>query len=183
VQSATTGSAVRVDIARAAPYLIVLLIASSFAWLWTFDQARSMGNMPGTMGMSVAAFLVMWGFMMTAMMLPSAAPTAALYSRTIVSDRYRRLGAFAAGYLLVWTATGVPAYVLAWLADVAVGRSLGIALAAGIFVANGAYQLTPLKYACLSHCRTPMGSVFEYASWHGRLRDLRVGLHHGAYFF
>jgi predicted metal-binding membrane protein len=57
------------------------------------------------------------------------------------------------------------------------GRWLG----AGVFGVAGIYQLTPLKEACLRHCRSPVGSLFHYASFSGPLRDLRVGLHHGAY--
>lgn len=176
-----TGSAVRLDLSRNAPDLALLLIVAALAWLWTVSESRTMGNMPGTMGLSIPAFLLMWGLMMTAMMLPSAAPTAALFSRTITADRVPRLVTFALGYLVVWTATGIPAYVLAWVADVAVDRSLGVALAAAIFVGNGVYQLTRLKTSCLSHCRTPISSVFHYASWTGRLREFRVGVHHGAY--
>jgi predicted metal-binding membrane protein len=41
--------------------------------------------------------------MMAAMMLPSAAPFASLYSRTFTDGRGSRLGAFASGYLIVWT--------------------------------------------------------------------------------
>jgi predicted metal-binding membrane protein len=52
---------------------------------------------------------------------------------------------------------------------------------AAIFALAGVYQLTPLKGACLSHCRTPVGSLFHYASYKGPGRDLRVGIHHGLY--
>jgi predicted metal-binding membrane protein len=52
---------------------------------------------------------------------------------------------------------------------------------AGVLVVAGVYQLTPLKDVCLRHCRTPIGSLFRYASFQGRTRDLRVGAHHGAY--
>jgi predicted metal-binding membrane protein len=50
-----------------------------------------------------------------------------------------------------------------------------------IFAVAGIYQLTPLKEVCLRHCRTPVGSLFHYASFRGSARDLRVGIHHGAY--
>ena len=52
---------------------------------------------------------------------------------------------------------------------------------AGIFLLAGVYQLTPLKEACLRHCRSPIGSLFHYASFKGLVRDLRVGMHHGLY--
>ncbi len=34
---------------------------------------------------------------------------------------------------------------------------------------------------CLSHCRSPLGQLLRYGAYTGRLRDLRIGLHHGAY--
>ena len=37
------------------------------------------------------------------------------------------------------------------------------------------------KAACLRHCRSPVGSLFHYASFKGPARDLRVGMHHGTY--
>ncbi|MDZ7726886.1 MAG: DUF2182 domain-containing protein [Dehalococcoidia bacterium] len=41
------------------------------------------------------------------------------------------------------------------------------------------YQLTPLKYRCLSHCRSPFGHVMHAVSRHGPLRDFRTGFEHG----
>jgi len=52
---------------------------------------------------------------------------------------------------------------------------------AAIFAVAGVYQLTPQKGACLRHCRTPLGSLFHYASYQGAARDFRVGIHHGLY--
>ena len=62
------------------------------------------------MGMPLREFMPMWALMMTAMMLPAVAPVASLYSRTIGSDRSRRLVLFVGGYLIVWTGRGHPAY-------------------------------------------------------------------------
>jgi Asp-tRNA(Asn)/Glu-tRNA(Gln) amidotransferase A subunit family amidase len=53
--------------------------------------------------------------------------------------------------------------------------------ARAIFAAAGIYQLTPLKQACLSKCRSPIGLFLHYSGYKGVTRDLRVGLHHGAY--
>ena len=44
-----------------------------------------------------------------------------------------------------------------------------------------AFQLTPLKYRCLDHCRSPIGHMFHYAAWSGPTKDLRAGVHHGLY--
>ena len=42
-------------------------------------------------------------------------------------------------------------------------------------------EMTPLKTACLKHCRSPMMQLLHYANFRGAARDLRVGMHHGAY--
>jgi predicted metal-binding membrane protein len=54
-------------------------------------------------------------------------------------------------------------------------------LAAAIFLACGVYQLTPLKDRCLRHCRSPLGLLLHYGNYKGPVRDVRVGVHHGAY--
>jgi len=49
-----------------------------------------------------------------------------------------------------------------------------------LLVATGVYQVTPLKDACLSHCRTPMG--FLLAEWrNGKLGPPLMGMRHGLY--
>lgn len=173
------------NVQRHAPQLIALLVVAGVAWAFTVDRARGMGSMPGTMGLDLLAFIAMWGLMMTAMMLPSAAPFAALYGRTFHSHRFRRSIEFVGGYLLVWTLSGIPAFGLAWLAGEAARAQplAGTTLAVTIFAACGIYQLTSLKYRCLSHCRTPLGDVLHYANYQGPLRDLRVGAHHGMFCF
>jgi predicted metal-binding membrane protein len=49
-----------------------------------------------------------------------------------------------------------------------------------LLVAAGVYQLTPLKDACLLHCRTPMG--FLLAEWRdGKLGALVMRIRNGLY--
>jgi predicted metal-binding membrane protein len=121
--------------------------------------------------------------MMAAMMLPSAAPFASLYSRTFSDGRGSRLAAFASGYLIVWTLAALPAYGLAWLASRIAGGhpAAATAAAAAIFAACGAYQLTPLKDRCLARCRSPLGFLLKLGAYRGRTRDLRAGLYHGTF--
>ena len=161
--------------------LLLLLLVAGAAWAWTVDRAVGMGDMPGTMGRDAAAFIVMWTLMMTAMMLPSAAPFTAMYARTIVLNQLPRLLLFAGGYLLVWGAAGLPALGLAWSADQIVNAApaVGTVAAVTIFVACGVYQLTPLKYRCLALCRSPLAQIFHVTSFQGALRDLRAGAHNG----
>jgi len=142
-----------------------------------------MGFMPGSMGLGLPAFVGVWALMMAAMMLPAVAPVAGAYSRSFKQRRRRQLVEFASGYLLVWAGSGLPAFAGALLVDRLSGLNTFAprAVAAGALVAVAAYQLTPLKRMCLDHCRSPLSQLLHYAGFRGRLRDLRVGMHHGAF--
>jgi len=155
-------------------------------WVITFTQARSMGNGPGTMGLTVLPFLGLWLAMTAAMMLPSVAPVAVLWARLIGSVAVRpvraaRMILFLSGYLVVWVTFGAIAFAaLAGTdrlldASPTAARWLGIAILFGA----GAYQLTPWKDRCLSLCRSPIGALVHYIRFNGHMRDLRVGIHHG----
>ncbi len=160
-----------------------LLFLAAAAWAATLLLARGMAGMTGTMGFGIAAFVAVWTLMMAAMMLPSVAPLASLYARSVTASRTTRLGALILGYLLIWAAAGVPAYGLAWLTSWLDSHHPTAAhgLAIAIFAACGGYQLTGVKDWCLAHCRSPFGLLMHYGSFRGRTRDLRVGAHHGAY--
>lgn len=101
----------------------VLLVAAAGAWAGVVVLERDMGPMPGTMGLGAGSFVGVWALMMAAMMLPSMAPFASLYTRSFGPERGQRLAAFASGYLVVWTVAALPAYGVAWLADRLVGHS------------------------------------------------------------
>lgn len=161
----------------------VILSVAAFAWLGTVIWARDMGVMPGTMGMTLTIFVVMWTLMMVAMMLPSAMPMITLYARTVQSDRWMRLGSFGAGYLVVWALSGIPVFAIAWLTGrIATNHaSFATGAAVTIFAAAGLYQLTSLKNRCLQHCRSPLAHLLHYGNYRGRLRDLRAGAHHGSF--
>ena len=160
----------------------LLLVAAAGAWVLVVALGPEMPAMPGTMGLGFGGFVLVWALMMVAMMLPTVAPFAALYSRSLSRRRSARLGAFASGYLLVWVLAAVPAYPLARLAgELATTRPAGARfLAVAVLAACGLYQLTSLKERCLVRCRSPLGSLVTYAAYRGRTRDLRVGLSHGA---
>ena len=161
---------------------------AALAWVVTIAQANGMGVGPGTMGLSLLAFLALWVVMMAAMMFPSVAPMAVIWIRSVSArtsglQRTGGISLFLCGYLIAWAGYGL----LAFAALLGTGRfvetSPGAAKWVGvaIFAVAGIYQLTPLKEVCLKHCRSPIGSLFHYASFRGPARDLRVGLHHGAY--
>ncbi|MFJ2925437.1 DUF2182 domain-containing protein [Streptomyces massasporeus] len=171
----------------AAGWILVVLIAVP-AWALTIGQARDMGVEPGTMGMALPLFLLLWVTMMAAMMLPSMAPVAITWARGIGRQssgwtRAARTIEFVGGYLLVWTAFGLLAYgALALTGDLVddhptAGRWIGSIA----FLLAGLYQLGPLKHVCLRHCRDPLGHLVRYAGFRRPARDLRVGVHHGAY--
>lgn len=166
----------------------LVLLAVVPAWVLTAGQARDMGVEPGTMGMALPLFLLLWMTMMAAMMLPSMAPVALTWARGIGrrSSGWRRAVRtleFAGGYLLVWTAFGLLAYAaLAFTGDLVdehptAGRWIGSVA----FLLAGLYQLGPLKNVCLRHCRDPMSQLVRYAGFRQPARDLRVGVHHGGY--
>ena len=163
----------------------VLVALAVAAWIATIAWIRAddMGAMPGTMDMSVIEFVVMWGLMMAAMMLPSVAPFIGTYQATVREHRTIRLVALGAGYLLVWTVVGIAAYVVAsWFGELAADRP-GAAQAAAVatFALVGVFQLTPLKLRCLSHCRSPLGHLMHYLGYRGPLRDVRAGASHGLF--
>ncbi len=161
----------------------VLVIGGTAAWVGVVEVSHEMKRMPGTMGLGFGDFTLMWGLMMTAMMLPTIAPFAAAYTHTLTDNRARRITELAAGYLLVWTFAAVPASALAWAADELTGARPRTAtvLAVAIYGVCGIYQLTPLKDRCLATCRSPLGFMIKYSGYRGRLRDMRVGMSHGAF--
>jgi predicted metal-binding membrane protein len=160
-----------------------LLVIAGLAWLAVIALARGMSAMGGTMGLGLVAFVPVWTLMMGAMMLPSVAPVAVLYERSVTDNRMLRLAAFAAGYIVVWGLAGLPAFAIAaLLSSVAMDHpETARYMAAGIFLVLGLYQVSPLKDRCLSHCRSPFSLLMHYANFHGPLRDLRAGTHHALY--
>ncbi len=165
------------------PTVIVMTIASVAAWVGTIAWARAagMGAMPGTMGMSAVSFTAMWALMMAAMMLPSVGPFVGVYQRTVTEHRLARLTALSIGYLGVWTMVGLVAVVVAdrFALRGRTNATAAQAVAVGSFAIAGLYQLSPLKFRCLSHCRTQVGHMIHYLGFRGPLRDLKAGASHG----
>jgi len=172
--------------ARAERGLVVLLLGlAGLAWWSSVDRMQGMDAGPWTRLGTLGWFLGLWVVMMAAMMLPSAIPTVTLYG-SLAKERAKLAAVlFVAGYLAVWAAAGLVAFALA----AAGGRMAGGVLAwdrAGRWAAGAtllvaaAYQLTPLKDACLARCRSPLG--FLLGSWRpGVLGGLRLGLSSGAW--
>jgi predicted metal-binding membrane protein len=145
--------------------------------------------MPWTVGFSLLIF-VMWWLMMLAMMLPSAAPMILLYAaltrkRHEAGAPYLGTGLFGCGYLAVWGGFSVIAVGLQWLLDSIALLSpmmltTSTALGALLLIGTGVWQFTPLKHACLRHCRSP--AEFLTHHWrNGRAAAFQMGMRHGAY--
>ncbi|MEZ5102389.1 MAG: DUF2182 domain-containing protein [Thermoleophilia bacterium] len=179
---------IRLPRLEAVVVVAALCAVAAIAWALTIDSAAEMGNGPGTMGQRLGAFLVFWVVMMAGMMLPTVAPVAVLYLRATRARAtgVRRVGRVAVlllGYLGAWAVIGLPVYAAALGADALVDHAPGAApwVGAGILLVAGYYQLTPMKDACLTRCRSPLGFLMRFGSFAGRLQDLRVGVYHGAF--
>ena len=176
-----------------------LLGLAALAWAYVARMASAQGGdmasmaMPGMEagGTPGLGWLVgMWAVMMVAMMLPSAAPTILLFAG--VSRRRRQQGrpavpvaVFTLGYLLAWTVYAAAAATAQWelhrqaLLSPAMASASPL-LAGGVLIAAGLYQWMPLKGACLSHCRSPLG--FFSSEWReGVGGALLMGMRHGSY--
>jgi predicted metal-binding membrane protein len=166
------------------------LVAALFAlagvgWWWTARQMRGMDQGPWTGLGGLGWFLGVWLVMMAAMMFPSVAPTIALYSRMTKQRSPLSPLLFTAGYLVTWTGAGLGAFGLAAVlgripGDVFAWDRAGRWVAGATLVVAALYELTPLKDACLSRCRSPLG--FLLGAWRdGRRGALRMGAEHGAW--
>jgi len=162
------------------------------------SQQALFGELPAATMMQPASWtpghaltmFFMWWVMMSAMMLPSAAPMILFFAA--VSRRQGQRGhayvpasLFAGTYLVTWAGFSAAAVALqwglqhlGWLSPVLVSRSA--ALAGALLILGGIYQLTPVKQACLRHCRSPLH--FVSTQWRqGHMGAVRMGMIHGAY--
>jgi predicted metal-binding membrane protein len=154
-------------------------------WATTLMWLMPMGQW--TVAEAALVFL-MWVVMMVGMMVPSAAPMILLYARVRRSEAGAGqatgpTAVFTLGYLLAWTLFSLVATALQWgltelrLLDDRM-TSVSPLLAGGLLVLAGVYQLTPLKLACLAHCRSPIGFLLTH--WRaGDSGALRMGAEHG----
>jgi predicted metal-binding membrane protein len=186
----TTRPARRPAAGAAATVVAALLALALVTWAVALWRMRGMDDGPGTDLGAVAPFVGLWVTMTAAMMLPSTLPMAVTV-RAAAEGRGGRtpsavvLALFTAGYLLAWTAYGLAVWgalhLLAAHHPTALAWDRQGPLVAGAAVAlAGAYQLTPLKRACLRHCRTPLAFVMR--RWRpGPAGAVAMGLEHGAW--
>jgi predicted metal-binding membrane protein len=183
---------------------LAFIAALAWIWLWRAGAAMQadaamagmdmpgmdMGPPPGSSAYFASAF-VMWLLMMTAMMLPSAAPMILTYARlargvTAQGGALAPTSIFASVYLAVWGAFSLAA-AAAQTAFVQFGAVSAMNLTVGnqriggvLLIAAGVYQATPLKRTCLAACRSPLWFLKGYwrPGWAGAMR---LGLAHGIY--
>jgi predicted metal-binding membrane protein len=172
--------------ARARLGLVAALFAlAALAWWSTIDRMRDMDAGPWTALGAFGWFLGAWVVMMAAMMLPSVAPTVALYSRMTKARSPASPLLFTAGYFVVWGAVGALAFAVAaggsrFAGDVLAWDRAGRWIAGVTLLVAAVYELTPLKHVCLQKCRSPLG--FLLGAWRdGRAGALQMGSRHGAW--
>jgi predicted metal-binding membrane protein len=171
---------------RARLGLVALLFALAAAgWWWMAGAMNDMDGGPWTALGTFAWFVGVWVVMMAAMMLPSVAPTVALYSRMTRSRSLVAPAFFTAGYLVAWGAIGLAAFGIAvggrglW-GDVLAWDRAGRWVAGAVLIGSALYELTPLKDVCLGKCRSPLG--FLLGSWRGGASGaVQMGVRHGAW--
>jgi predicted metal-binding membrane protein len=133
-----------------------------------------------------AIVFAMWWLMMIAMMVPSAAPAVLLYAALHRERGARAPLEFLAGYLVIWAGFSLAATVFQGL--LAAGGQISamymnlasIYLASAVLIGAGLYQLSPVKAACLAHCRGPVDALTRHRRT-GRAAAFRMGLVHGRY--
>ena len=178
---------------------LALIVALS--WAYVASLASDIQNMDTGMEMAMpqmqawgatdfALTFVMWAVMMVAMMTPSAAPMILMFAgvnrrRWEQQVPYVPTSVFLLGYLVVWAAFSVLATAAQWGLHGASLLSPMLAsttpvLGGVLLLVAGIYQWTPLKHACLSKCRSPLGFVLN--EWReGRWGAFLMGLKHGSY--
>jgi len=162
----------------------------------TMGESMEMGmemGLAGMQGWGPVDFLLMfmmWAVMMVAMMTPSATPMILTYSRIYRRRHEQRnplvaTGAFLSGYLVVWTVFSAVATFAQWrLQQADLLSSMMVSnnpLFGGLLlIGAGIFQFTPLKNACLTQCRSPIG--FFMTEWReGNKGAFYMGIHHGTY--
>ena len=173
---------------------------TALAWAYLVYLARDMGGMDQGMMMAqmqswtIADFgfmFLMWAVMMVGMMVPTAAPVVLLFaanSRRLREQQqpYVPTAVFLSGYVVVWSGFAVTATAGNWALHVndllssMMGESASAYLGGGLLIAAGLFQLSPLKYVCLKHCRSPLS--FLTNDWReGSWGAFNMGLRHGAF--
>jgi len=174
---------------------------SVLAWAYMFYLAWGMKSMDMGIKISIpqmqtwgtvdfVLMFVMWAVMMVAMMIPSAAPMILMFAtinrkRSELQHPFVHTGVFLLGYLAAWVWYSALATLTQWslnttalLSPMMVSTS---PILGGVFLlVAGIFQFTPLKHACLTRCRSPLGFLLN--EWReGTQGAFTMGLKNGNY--
>jgi len=188
----------RIQDGRILAALLAAMVVLAWAALWLGEGSAwghyiSHGGHAMDAGLSplsfAAIFILGWTVMTVAMMLPTSSPLILLFNRMVAgrANAGRLVTLLIAGYLGAWVVVGLVVLLLNQAAQNMARRSAwlsanGWAASAAILLGAGLYQFSPLKYACLDKCRSPMTFLAE--RWRGNraARDaFRLGVDHGVY--
>ena len=178
----------------ALPWVLALVAATALASLLVWGAspyARYLGhdNQPESMAgqlVAVATFLVGWGLMILAMMLPTATrllrhvgsltrePRTAIRLQVITG----------AGFVLAWLLVGNlfrtgDVFVHMGVESIAWLDARPQLVAAGVLAVAGLFQFTSLKRRCLTACRSPQSFLYRHWRGHGARDALWVGTSYG----
>ncbi|UCF37430.1 MAG: DUF2182 domain-containing protein [Acidobacteriota bacterium] len=167
---------------------------TALSWFYTIQMSLDVSHMAmGHHGHAHEGFFytfIMWSIMMVAMMTPTATPMVLTFARINRKRRnrgqpYVATSVFLAGYLVVWVLfSAVAAFAQLELQEIALVNAM-LASSSPIFsgillLTAGVFQWTPLKQACLKHCRTPLS--FILTDWkEGTTGAFQMGLKHGVF--
>lgn len=174
------------------------------AWTYLIDMAVRMNDMsvmsmPSATeiltirvwsGRDFVVMFLMWTVMMIGMMVPTAVPTTLVYAAVArkAKAQHHRIAptsVFIVGYVAAWTLFSLGATAAQWALDQAallppMMVTTSPTVGATLLLAAGIYQLTPLKHACLTHCRGPLHFLVQH--WRpGPVGALQMGFKHGLF--
>ncbi|MFL5720107.1 MAG: DUF2182 domain-containing protein [Chloroflexota bacterium] len=168
------------------------IVAWLSLWWWEGSPYRAfLGHQGGVGPIPVEALLfsIGWVLMIVAMMLPSSIPLVLTFSALV---RRRRAPTqlvllLLLGYLVVWTAFGLAAWILDRGIHAAVDALPWLAahpqlILGSTLLAAGLWQFSPIRDRCLEECRSPLGFVAN--RWRGaseRRESFAMGIAHGAF--
>jgi predicted metal-binding membrane protein len=163
------------------------LICGLLWWLLAAGPAVHATMHAGTAAQLLHGFL-MWLLMMIAMMLPPVLPwiwffAAATKATPSAGVSWGHTLAFGFGYFSLWGLFSLLAATAQlglrdWGSHGPTGLLLAPALSAGVLCVAGLYQFSPLKSACLRHCRSPLSYFLSH--WkEGSGGAFQLGLAHG----
>ena len=180
--------------------VVGILLIAVLAWAYTAYASYDMQSIGVVMGMPKTgswstvdwgSMFLMWTVMMTAMMVPTAAPMVLVFTAVNRKRQEQRrpfvpTSVFMSGYIAVWCGFAAAATVANWALhsngqlDIMLGTTTSSYVGGVILVVSGIFQWSSLKYACLSHCRSPLS--FLMTDWkEGIGGALMMGLKHGSY--